>query len=57
MRPTHGIIDAIDDTKDLMLAAQGKVRSQTYVEVPNGIHDYSTWHQVFPQFLTWAAGL
>ncbi len=56
-RNGNGVIDAIEDTKDLMTAATGKVQGQVYEEVPGGIHGYPTWHAVLPHFLTWAAGL
>jgi enterochelin esterase-like enzyme len=59
-RDKDSIIDVIDDTKDIInlltkknvVAADGIV----YRESPSGIHDYSSWNTVFPEFLTWAFG-
>jgi len=59
-RDKDSIIDVIDDTKDIIsllekkniVAAQGIV----YRESPTGIHDYSSWRVVFPEFLIWAFG-
>jgi enterochelin esterase-like enzyme len=59
-RDKDSIIDVIDDTKDIInllkkknvVAAQGIV----YRESPTGIHDYSSWRVVFPEFLVWAFG-
>ncbi len=59
-RDKDGIIDAVDDTKDLIdlikkknVAGSGDI---TYVEEKNGTHDYDSWSHVFPQFLIWAVG-
>jgi enterochelin esterase-like enzyme len=56
-RNQNGIIDAIDDTLDLMgeLEQKGHRRDHEirYVEVPGGKHDYATWAAVMPDFLTW----
>ncbi len=58
-RDMDGIIDAIDDTLDLMAAmaplgftAGGNM---VYDEVAGGTHSYPTWAAVLPDFLTWAA--
>jgi enterochelin esterase-like enzyme len=55
-----GIIDAVDDTKDLIdlikkknVAGSGDI---TYVEEKNGTHDYDSWSHIFPLFLIWAVG-
>ncbi len=57
-RNHNGVIDAIDDTLDLMneLAAKGYRRDEdfTYVQVPGGRHNPETWASVMPGFLTWA---
>jgi enterochelin esterase-like enzyme len=59
-RDKDSVIDVIDDTKDIInllkkknLATDGGL---IYRESPSGIHDYSSWSLVFPQFLTWAFG-
>ena len=55
-RNGNGVIDAIEDTTDLVaaLAAVG-VTDVTYREVPGGQHSYTTWANVLPEFLAWAA--
>jgi enterochelin esterase-like enzyme len=57
-RNHNGIIDAIDDTLQLMdaLEALGYDRSQDmkYVEVKGGKHHPQTWGKVMPAFLKWA---
>lgn len=57
-RNNNGIIDAIDDTLDLIteLVLKGyELNKQiTYLEVKGGKHDLPTWSKVMPQFLTWA---
>ncbi len=58
-RDGDGIIDAIDDTLDLiaLLKARGyPERDIRYVEVPGGRHEPATWGQVMPDFLKWALG-
>ncbi|MDO7887317.1 alpha/beta hydrolase-fold protein [Hymenobacter cheonanensis] len=58
-RNNNGIIDAIDDTLDLLatLAAQGlPAASARYVEVPGGHHHPDTWGTIMPDFLHWAFG-
>jgi enterochelin esterase-like enzyme len=57
-RDKDGIIDVIDDTKDIItllekkniVAAEGLV----YKESATGVHNYSSWSEVFPEFLVWA---
>jgi enterochelin esterase-like enzyme len=57
-RDKDSIIDVIDDTKDIIQVLEKKngVASEgiVYKELPNGIHDYTSWSQVFPEFLVWA---
>ncbi len=57
-RNNNGIIDSIDDTKDLIteLILKGYQLNADirYVEVVDGKHHSSTWSQVFPDFLLWA---
>lgn len=59
-RDKDGIIDVVDDTRDVI--AQLKMKNAvspndiTYTELKEGIHDYSTWKNKFPQFLVWAFG-
>ena len=58
-RNNNGIIDAIDDTLDLLttLAAQGLPPSAArYVEVPGGHHHPDTWAGIMPDFLRWTFG-
>ena len=57
-RDNDGVIDAIQDTLELVdeLEILGYERSQdvVYMQVTGGRHNYHTWSQVLPQFLTWA---
>ncbi|QKZ13624.1 alpha/beta hydrolase [Spirosoma sp. KUDC1026] len=64
-RNNNGIIDAIDDTIDLIeeLTKKGYQYDRAggptdirYVEVQGGKHDQETWSRVMPDFLTWAFG-
>lgn len=59
-RNNNGIIDAIDDTQDLIMELRKKRYTYpgdiTYVEVPGGKHDLPTWGKVFPEFIEWAFG-
>jgi enterochelin esterase family protein len=59
-RDGDGIIDAIDDTLDLMAAMQAlgfqSGVDMVYDEKAHGIHGYATWSAMLPVFLTWAAG-
>jgi enterochelin esterase-like enzyme len=58
-RNNNGIIDAIEDTLDLMavLERQGLPQAAVrYVEVPGGRHHQDTWGAVMPDFLRWAFG-
>lgn len=57
-RNKNGIIDAIDDTLDVIkeLKAKGyrKESQIRYVEIEGGKHNLQTWARVFPEFLNWA---
>ena len=57
-RDKDSIIDVIDDTKDIinLLLKKNVVATEgiVYKESPTGIHDYSSWSEVFPEFLVWA---
>ncbi|MCR9050320.1 MAG: alpha/beta hydrolase [Phaeodactylibacter xiamenensis] len=57
-RNNNGIIDAIDDTLDLIKALEGlgydRKQAIRYVEVSGGEHNPQTWGQVMPDFLQWA---
>ncbi len=59
-RDKDGIIDVIDDSKDLIDLIKKKNVSPPqdiiYTEVKEGKHDYNSWSAVFPQFLIWAEG-
>lgn len=57
-RNNNGVIDAIDDTLDLIkaLKALGYDEKQAvrYVEVTGGEHNPETWGRIMPDFLQWA---
>ncbi len=59
-RNNNGIIDAIDDTLDLMteLEKHGyeKNKDIIYRQVEGGEHNPQTWSMVMPEFLIWALG-
>jgi enterochelin esterase family protein len=59
-RNKNGIIDAIDDTIDLIKALEDKGYTRPadiqYVEVVGGSHDTATWAKATPKFLSWAFG-
>ncbi len=59
-RNNNGIIDAIDDTLDLIkeLSQKGYTcpGDITYVEIEGGKHDMPTWGRIFPAFIEWAFG-
>ncbi len=56
-RNKNGIIDSIEDTRDLVteLAVKGYERDKEviYVELENGRHDVPTWGLAMPGFLKW----
>ncbi len=57
-RDQNGVIDAIQDTLELIaeLEKLGYRRGENviYVEILGGRHNYDTWAEVLPKFLTWA---
>lgn len=56
-RNGNGIIDAIDDTLDLMAALLElgyPTDAVEYVEIEGGEHNPKTWAKVLPDFLGWA---
>lgn len=57
-RNNNGIIDAIDDTLDLIKALEtigyDRKKAIRYVEVKGGEHNPQTWGQIMPDFLQWA---
>ena len=59
-RDKDGIIDVIDDTKDLIQLIKSKnvcsANDIVYKEDPNGKHDYPYWSAQLPGFLIWAFG-
>ena len=59
-RNKNGIIDAIDDTVDLIkeLEQKGFKRPEDvkYLEMFGGSHNMATWAKTMPKFLTWAFG-
>jgi enterochelin esterase family protein len=58
-RNKNGIIDSIDDARDLILEMKQKgvpSKNIKYVEIPEGQHNQSTWSAALPLFLCWAFG-
>lgn len=58
-RDKDGIIDVIDDTKDVIALVQKRVATPgavVYKEVPGGHHDWPWWSAVLPEFMVWAFG-
>lgn len=57
-RDKDGIIDVVDDTKDIIALIQRKnicaPGDIVYKEVKDAKHDYPYWSAVLPDFLTWA---
>ncbi len=57
-RNNNGIIDAIDDTLDVIKELEKKGYTYpgdiTYLEMKGGKHDLPTWARAFPEFLMWA---
>jgi enterochelin esterase-like enzyme len=56
-RNNNGVIDAIDDTLDLIKELHKKGygdNSIKYLELQDGTHDVPTWARAFPDFLQWA---
>ncbi len=55
-RNNNGVIDAIDDTLDLIdeLKQKGyQNKDIQYVEIEGGEHNFDTWSKIFPDFLSW----
>lgn len=59
-RNKNGIIDVVDDTKDLIETLKTKSAVSpadiTFIEEKEGKHGYDSWSNIFPQFLIWAIG-
>lgn len=56
-RNKNGVIDSIDDTRDLILELKSLGYAEdeiVYEEVENGQHNFNTWSAIFPDFLRWA---
>lgn len=57
-RDKDGIIDVLDDTRDLVKTIRDKnvcpPGDVVYSESPEGTHDYGAWRKALPGFLTWA---
>lgn len=56
-RNKNGVIDSIDDTRDLIkeLKALGYTDEDiAYEEIEGGQHNFHTWSSIFPEFLRWA---
>ncbi len=60
-RNGNGIIDSVDDTRDLVdeLVTKGYQMPSDifYYEMPDGKHDVPTWGRAMPEFLRWGWGL
>jgi enterochelin esterase-like enzyme len=55
-RNNNGVIDAIDDTLDLIKELKNKGYPESaikYLELKDGRHDVPTWGRAFPEFLKW----
>ncbi len=59
-RDKDGVIDVVDDTKDLINMIKSKKvcspQDIVYKEMKDGKHNYTYWSNVFPEFLIWAVG-
>jgi len=59
-RDKDGIIDVVDDTKDLIELIKSKnvcpPSDILYTESPDGMHDQISWSKAMPEFLMWAFG-
>lgn len=59
-RNKNGIIDAIDDTLDLIIELEAKGYQQgmqiVYYEIKGGKHNQDTWSKAMPVFLKWLLG-
>ena len=58
-RNNNGVIDAIDDTLDLIKELKKLGYDDTsikYLELEDGKHDVATWAKAFPYFLQWGWG-
>lgn len=56
-RNNNGVIDAIDDTLDIIKELKKKGyngENINYFELEDGSHDVPTWARAFPYFLQWA---
>lgn len=56
-RNKNGIIDSIDDTRDLITELRSLGYNDEdikYEEIEGGEHNFNTWSSVFPDFLRWA---
>ncbi len=57
-RDKDGIIDVVDDTKDLVEIIKNKnvcpPHDIIFRESTDGKHEYASWRKAFPEFLTWA---
>ncbi len=59
-RNNNGVIDAIDDTLDVIKILESMGYNQQhdikYIEVQGGQHNQDTWGKIMPNFLTWVFG-
>lgn len=59
-RNSNGVIDSIDDTKDLIAELMTKGydpgKDIRYMEIEGGRHEIETWARALPEFLLWGWG-
>ncbi|MEP6617114.1 MAG: alpha/beta hydrolase-fold protein [Ginsengibacter sp.] len=59
-RDKDGITDVVDDNIDLINLIKSKnvcpPEDIFFIESKQGMHDYTSWSHVFPEFLVWAVG-
>lgn len=58
-RNNNGVIDAIDDTLDLIVELKAKGYTDDHIHyllLKEGKHDVPTWAEAFPDFLIWGFG-
>jgi enterochelin esterase-like enzyme len=58
-RNNNGVIDAIDDTLDLIVELKAKGYTDEHIHyllLEDGKHDVPTWAKALPDFLTWGWG-
>ena len=59
-RNNNGVIDAVDDTRDIVKELMKKgygPEEVAYLELDDGKHDIATWGRAMPVFLKWGWGI